>query len=108
MYWLLPSLSDYRVLHLNNFDWQRLMRWQRTSAEANWLTRLRAEWRGERGWPKGGFPSGYSGASVLSRRIIDQFGEELLASGSLVSVDHETEKPQHDRRAARCFTGDHL
>lgn len=92
VYRLLPGLSDYQVLSLNSSDSQRLMRWQRTGAEADRPARLRAEWMGERRWPKGDFPSGYPGAPVLGRRVLDRFGDGLLASGSLVPVDIEEAK----------------
>lgn len=92
VYRLLPSLSDYRVLSLNSSDSQRLMRWQRTGAEADLPARLRAEWMGERRWPKGDFPSGYPGAPILSRRVVDRFGDGLLASGGLVPIDIEGAK----------------
>lgn len=49
--------------------------------------RLRAEWLGERRWQKSEFPTGYPGAPVLSRRVVETFGDELSAAGSLVPVE---------------------
>ncbi|WP_030856162.1 hypothetical protein [Streptomyces sp. NRRL S-37] len=92
VYRLLPGLSDYRVLSLDSFDARRLMRWQRTGAEADRPARLRAAWMGERHWPKSDFPSGRPSAPVFSRRVLDRFGDGLLASGSLVPVDIEGAK----------------
>ncbi|WP_405870223.1 MULTISPECIES: hypothetical protein [unclassified Streptomyces] len=87
VYRLMPSLSDYQTLSLNNFDVRGLMRWQRAGGEADRPMRLRAEWLGERRWSKSEFPTGYHGAPVLSRRLAERFGDELLAAGSFVPVD---------------------
>ncbi|MEU1270194.1 hypothetical protein [Streptomyces sp. NPDC005799] len=87
VYRLLPGLSEYRTLHLNNFDAVQVMRWQRAGDQADRPTRLRAEWLGEKGWPKSDFPTGYHGAPVLSRRLAEQFWDELHTAGSLVPVD---------------------
>ena len=87
VYRLLPGLSEYQTLHLNNFDAALVMRWQRNGGPADRPTRLRAEWLGEKGWSKSDFPTGYHGAPVLSRRLAEQFGDELHTAGSLVPVD---------------------
>lgn len=87
MYRLLPGLSDHQALSFNSSDVQRIMRWHRTGAETDRPARLRAAWMEEKGWPKGDFPSGYPSAPVVSLRIVEQFGDGLLASGSLVPVD---------------------
>ncbi|GHB15757.1 hypothetical protein GCM10010377_01470 [Streptomyces viridiviolaceus] len=88
VYRLLPSLAEYQQLDPNRWDLRRLKRWQRLGADEDRPDRLRAEWMGERRWPKGDFPSGYPGAPVLSRRVIDRFGAEpLRAAGSLVPVE---------------------
>ncbi|WP_405870224.1 MULTISPECIES: hypothetical protein [unclassified Streptomyces] len=92
VYRLLPSLSEYQGLHLDSSDMTRLMRWQRTGAEADRPSRLRAEWLGERHWSKSEFPSGRPGAPVLSRRLAESLGDQLLAAGSLVPVDIEGAK----------------
>ncbi|MFF9807075.1 hypothetical protein ACF1G5_18490 [Streptomyces coeruleorubidus] len=87
VYRLLPSMSEYQTLHLNNFDARQLMRWQRTGSDEDRPTRLRAEWLGERRWPKSEFPTGYPGAPVLSDRLVETFGHEFSAAGSLVPVE---------------------
>ena len=87
VYRLMPSMSEYKGLNLNSDDVQRLMRWQRSGAETDRPTRLRAEWLGEQRWPKSEFPSGRAGAPVLSRRLVEGFGEGLAATGSLIPVD---------------------
>lgn len=56
VYRLMPSLSDYQTLSLNNFDVRGLMRWQRAGGEADRPMRLRAEWLGERRWSRASFP----------------------------------------------------
>ncbi|MFF3460928.1 hypothetical protein [Streptomyces sp. NPDC002619] len=87
VYRLLPGLSEYQTLHLNNFDARELMRWQRVGGDAGRPTRLRAEWLGETRWAKSEFPTGYHGAPVLSRRLAERFGDELLTAGSFVPVE---------------------
>ncbi|MGY0070997.1 hypothetical protein ACWZEH_30330 [Streptomyces sp. QTS137] len=88
VYRLLPSLADYQQLDPNSWDLRRLKRWQRLGADEDRPDRFRAEWMGERKWPKGHFPSGYPGAPVLSRHVVDRFGDEpLRAAGSLVPVE---------------------
>lgn len=87
VYRLLPSMNEYQGLHLNSDDVQQLMRWQRSGAEADRPTRLRAEWLGERRWPKSEFPSGRAGAPLLSRGLVEGFGEGLQAAGSFIPVD---------------------
>ncbi|OUD02844.1 hypothetical protein CA983_12900 [Streptomyces swartbergensis] len=87
VYRLLPSMSEYQTLHLNNFDARQLMRWQRTGTDEDRPARLRAEWLGERRWHKSEYPTGYPGAPVLSRRLVETFGDELSAAGSLVPVE---------------------
>ncbi|WP_189315725.1 hypothetical protein [Streptomyces brasiliensis] len=92
VYRLLPSLSEYQTLHLNNFDAVALMRWQSAGGKADRPTRLRAEWLGEKRWSKSEFPTGYHGAPILSRRLVERFGGELLTAGSLVPVDIDNAK----------------
>lgn len=92
VYRLLPSLSEYQGLHLDSSDMIRLMRWQRSGAEGDRLTRLRAKWLGERRWSRSEFPSGRPGAPVLSRRLAEGLGEALEEAGSLVPVDIEGAK----------------
>ncbi|MFJ9901923.1 hypothetical protein ACIRVK_03270 [Streptomyces sp. NPDC101152] len=87
VYRLLPSLSDYRPLRLDDAGLSRIKRWQRSGAESDRPVRLSAEWGGDRHWPKSEFPSGYRGAPILGRRVIDQLGDRLPAAGSLVPVD---------------------
>jgi len=94
VYRLLPSLSEYQTLHLNNFDAVQLMRWQRAGSESDRPIRLRAEWVGEKGWSKSEFPTGYPGAPVLSRRLAESFEDDLLTAGSLVAV--EIDGGKHD------------
>lgn len=84
---LLPSLSEYRHLQLNSFDSRQLMRWQDGGSEADRLAQLRAGWTGEKRWAMSDFPSGYPGAPVLSRRLTEDFGEDLSTAGSLVPVE---------------------
>ncbi|MFD5542192.1 hypothetical protein ACFWIJ_31300 [Streptomyces sp. NPDC127079] len=86
VYRLLPSLSDYETLRLDGADQSRLMRWQRRGDEVDRPTALRAEWMDDSA-PKSEFPSGSPGAPVLSRRLAEEFGDELLSAGSLVPVE---------------------
>ncbi|MEW1779001.1 hypothetical protein [Streptomyces sp. NPDC086777] len=87
VYRLLPSLSDYATLRLNGTDQSRLMRWQRLGSEEERPTGLRAEWLDDDGTPRSEFPSGSPGAPVLSRRLTEGFGDELLSAGNLVPVE---------------------
>jgi hypothetical protein len=84
VYRLLPALTDHQLLHVDSL--LPLFRWQ-TGKSADRPARLGAEWMGDRWWPKGDFASGYPGAPVLSARLVDAFGDELSAAGSLVPVD---------------------
>lgn len=86
VYRLLPSLSDYETLRLDGADQSRLMRWQRSGDEADRPTGLRAEWMDDSA-SRSEFPSGSPGAPVLSRRLAEGFGDELLSAGSLVPVE---------------------
>jgi hypothetical protein len=86
VYRLLPSLNDYETLRLDGADQSRLMRWQRGGDEADRPTVLRAEWMDDSA-PRSEFPSGSPGAPVLSRRLAERFGDELLSAGSLVPVE---------------------
>ncbi|MFF5157483.1 hypothetical protein ACFY3N_14695 [Streptomyces sp. NPDC000348] len=93
VYRLLPSLADYRQLDPNHWDLRQLKRWQRLGAEEDRPVRLRADWMGERRWPKGDFASGYPGAPMLSRHLIDRFGTDALrTAGSLVPVEIDDSK----------------
>ncbi|MFI6021964.1 hypothetical protein ACIBCP_30540 [Streptomyces sp. NPDC051287] len=83
---LLPGLSDYETLRLDGADQSRLMRWQRSGGDADRPTGLRAEWMDDSA-PRSEFPSGSPGAPVLSRRLAEGFGDELLSAGSLVPVE---------------------
>ncbi|MER5790120.1 hypothetical protein [Streptomyces sp. NPDC001980] len=83
---LLPSLVDYETLRLNGTDEVRLMRWQGQGGEEERPTGLRAEWLDDDGTPKSEFPSSSPAAPVLSRRLAERFGEELMTAGSLVPV----------------------
>lgn len=87
VYRLLPSLSEYRQLHLDSVGVRQLMRWQSAGAGAEPPARLSAEWMGERRWARSEFPSGRPGAPVLSRRLADGLGEALSSAGRLVPVD---------------------
>ncbi len=90
VYRLLPRLADYQQLTPNSWDLRQLKRWQRLGAEEDRPVQFRAEWAGERNWPKGDFPSGYPGAPILSRRLIDRFGVDALrTAGPLLPVDIE-------------------
>ncbi len=98
VYRLLPKLAEYQQLTPNNWDLRQLKRWQRLGNEADRPVQFRAEWAGERNWPKADFASGYPGAPVLSRRLVDQFGADVLqASGSLLPVDIEGAKEDEYR-----------
>jgi hypothetical protein len=92
VYRLLPSLSDYETLRLNGTDQSRLMRWQRLGGEEKRPTGLRAEWLDDDGTPRSEFPSGSPGAPVLSRRLAERFGDELLTAGTLVPVEIDKAK----------------
>ncbi|MFF3987529.1 hypothetical protein ACFY0B_23400 [Streptomyces sp. NPDC001797] len=86
VYRLLPSLSDYETLRLDGSDQSRLMRWQRSGDDSDRPTGLRAEWMDDSA-PRSEFPSGSPGTPVLSRRLAEGFGDELLSAGSLVPVE---------------------
>ncbi|MFJ9703573.1 hypothetical protein [Streptomyces sp. NPDC101234] len=86
VYRILPSLNDYETLRLDGSGQSRLMRWQREGDEADRPTGLSAEWMDDSA-PRSDFPSGSPGAPVLSRRLAERFGDELLSAGSLVPVE---------------------
>ncbi len=53
VYRLLPKLAEYQQLTPNSWDLRQLKRWQRLGAEEDRPVQFRAEWAGERNWPKG-------------------------------------------------------
>lgn len=97
VYRLLPKLAEYQQLTPDGGDLRRLKRWQRLGAEEDRPVRFRTEWAGKRNWPKGDFPSGYPGAPILSRRLVDRFGADALrTAGSLMPVEtDDATKDEH-------------
>ncbi|CCB77015.1 MULTISPECIES: hypothetical protein [Streptomycetaceae] len=89
VYRLLPSLSpsrgDYRTLLLSG-SLRKIIRWQRSGSPEDRPTDVSAEWDGDPRCRPTEFPSPDPGAPVVSRRIADLLGEELLAAGSLLPL----------------------
>lgn len=92
VYRLLPSLTERQTLRLNSFDHRRIMHWQRTGDEADRPTCLRADWLSEPLWATSDFPSGHPSAPVLSRRVAESFGDDLLNAGRLLPVEVENSR----------------
>ena len=86
IYRLLPSLGEFRTLHLDEFPHRKLIRWLRTGSAADLPEAFGAEWEGDPRWPASEFPCGYPGTPVLSRRIADLLRDDLAAAGSFAPV----------------------
>ncbi|MEU9150693.1 hypothetical protein AB0D59_09135 [Streptomyces sp. NPDC048417] len=85
VYRLLPSMSDFQLLHLDD-QVVELMRWQRAGSAGPYPARFTAEWAGDPRWPKSEFPTGDASSPVLSRRIADLLWDDLEKAGRLLPV----------------------
>ena len=84
---LLPRIADDSRGLAFDYTIRRLMRWQTTGSSSDYPTGIQADWLDEAGERKADFPSGYPGAPVLSRRLAELLGEEiLLRAGALLPL----------------------
>ncbi|MBD0844831.1 hypothetical protein, partial [Streptomyces sp. TRM68416] len=86
VYRLLPGLGDFRTL-LFGSSLTELIRWQINGSAGEPPDAVTAEWDGDPRLRESEFPSGYPGAPVLSRRLAEALGEELLEAGRLIPVE---------------------
>jgi hypothetical protein len=85
LYRLLPALIDEMQTLRFDESLVELKRWQINGSPGEFSNPLRATWLGDEEY-KSEFPSGYSGAPVLSRRIADLLRADLMAAGSLLPL----------------------
>lgn len=86
VYRLLPADGDFRTLLLDMAPHLKLARWERSGSPADRPASIGAQWIGDPAWRATEFPSGDTGAPILSRRIADLMGGELSAAGSFLPV----------------------
>ncbi|MGW7067184.1 hypothetical protein ACWGII_13965 [Streptomyces sp. NPDC054855] len=85
VYRLLPSMSDFQLLNLDN-SVVDVMRWQLTGSTGTHPTVFTADWAGDERWPKSDFPNGDASVPVLSRRLLDALQADLASAGRLLPV----------------------
>jgi hypothetical protein len=88
VYRLMPGFGDVRTL-LFGPSLSGFIRWQITGSTGEPPASLTAEWDGSPRLPESGFPSGYPGAPVLSRRVAEALEDDLLKAGRLLPVEVE-------------------
>ncbi|MGC0330111.1 hypothetical protein RKD23_003101 [Streptomyces sp. SAI-170] len=87
VYRLQPWFGDVRTL-LFGPSLTQVIRWLIGSA-AEPPGSVTAEWDGNPKLPESEFPSGYTGAPVLSRRVAESLGEDLGKAGRMLPVEVE-------------------
>ncbi|GAA3888163.1 hypothetical protein [Streptomyces sedi] len=85
VYRLMPSRRDIRAVLLDESHTQ-LKRWAFHGPPEERPDHFGAEWLGERRWPKAEFPSTFPDAPVFGPRLVEAFGAELEAAGTLLPL----------------------